>query len=434
MSGRVAPPDLPVAVVGGGVAGLVAAHRLRAAGVRALVLEASTRVGGRLRAITLDGASFEPALHALPRSAPELGALVAELGLAKSVRREPLESIQRLRRRRLVSERARSLDHVARGPLRPLRARRLRDLLEWLGETPERAGGNAATRLDDRSVADFASVVLGSRVCPELYAPLLATHFAQDAHEASRQLLFSLLNPWGEAELSLGFGLSAVPDALAARLEPRTGERVVGVLDGGAAVRLSSGGELRTSAVVLAVPAAQAAELASDLSPAERQALAGQGYSDVLHLAVSTDIDVVEAAGRAVWIPQTEGGPLGGVIRLEAPPRALLLLVARLDFAARQHDLGDKELADALLAAAGPMLPGLRERVRERRLLRLPALLPRFAPGRYRAAELLRAERSRQPERRIFLAGDYLVGPHVEGAAVSGARAAAELRARFEPQ
>ena len=39
--------DVEVAIVGGGAAGIGAARRLREAGVRALILEARDRLGGR---------------------------------------------------------------------------------------------------------------------------------------------------------------------------------------------------------------------------------------------------------------------------------------------------------------------------------------------------------------------------------------------------
>ncbi|KUF08070.1 FAD-dependent oxidoreductase, partial [Leucobacter sp. G161] len=48
-----------VAVVGGGVAGLVAARELALAGARVTVLEAAPELGGRVRAVELAGAPFD---------------------------------------------------------------------------------------------------------------------------------------------------------------------------------------------------------------------------------------------------------------------------------------------------------------------------------------------------------------------------------------
>ncbi len=51
---------MAVAVVGAGVAGLAAAARVAAGGVRVVVLEASARVGGRVRAWGGDGGGAAP--------------------------------------------------------------------------------------------------------------------------------------------------------------------------------------------------------------------------------------------------------------------------------------------------------------------------------------------------------------------------------------
>ncbi len=422
--------DVCVAVVGAGLAGLVAAHRLRTAGIDAPVFEASSEIGGRLRPETLDGVEFEPALRALPRSAPVLGGLIAELGLSKSVSRAPLEGARCLKRGALVPESTRTLDHVTRGPLTSLRAGRLRSIVEWLGGDLDPLAPDRATRLDDRSVADFARVVLGRRAGPELFAPLLATLVGHDARETSRQLLFSLLDPWGDVDISLASGLSAVPTALATGLELHTGERVESVLPSGTGVRLACGEEIRTDAVVLAVPASAVLELACELTPAERDALESVRTVGALHLAVSIER---KERGTASWIPEAEGGPVAGSIELGngAPSRQLVLLVARPHFAKTEAHRSDEELARILLDGAEGIQPGLRHRLRASKLLRLPAILPHFGPGHYRAAELLWREHARQPERRVFLCGDYLAGPHAEGAAASATRTANEVRTRL---
>ena len=48
-------PELPVVVVGAGLAGLACARRLQAAGTAVVVLEASDGVGGRVRTDLVDG-------------------------------------------------------------------------------------------------------------------------------------------------------------------------------------------------------------------------------------------------------------------------------------------------------------------------------------------------------------------------------------------
>lgn len=83
------PPehDEPIAVVGAGLAGLVCAHRLRQAGHRAIVHEASDRLGGRVWTIHdyfADGQIAEHGGELIDSDHVAMRALVAELGLSLS--------------------------------------------------------------------------------------------------------------------------------------------------------------------------------------------------------------------------------------------------------------------------------------------------------------------------------------------------------------
>ena len=77
-------PDADVVVVGAGIAGLTAAHRLREAGLRVRVLEAQSRIGGRmlsLRGHFPDGQVVELGGELIDTGHLRMRALVAELGL-----------------------------------------------------------------------------------------------------------------------------------------------------------------------------------------------------------------------------------------------------------------------------------------------------------------------------------------------------------------
>jgi monoamine oxidase len=84
--GSSSPPehDEPIAVVGGGLAGLVCAHRLKQAGHRAVVHEASDRVGGRVwtvRGVFADGQIAEHGGELIDSGHLAMRRLVAELDL-----------------------------------------------------------------------------------------------------------------------------------------------------------------------------------------------------------------------------------------------------------------------------------------------------------------------------------------------------------------
>ena len=71
-----------VIVLGAGIAGLVCARTLAEAGRRVLVLEASGRVGGRIRTVRQDGVPVELGAEFVHGRSPELWALIEEAGLS----------------------------------------------------------------------------------------------------------------------------------------------------------------------------------------------------------------------------------------------------------------------------------------------------------------------------------------------------------------
>lgn len=74
-----------IAIVGGGVAGLTAAYRLKQRGARVVVYEAGDRVGGAVRTVRSDGYLAELGPNSIAAPAPALRALIAELGLEPSI-------------------------------------------------------------------------------------------------------------------------------------------------------------------------------------------------------------------------------------------------------------------------------------------------------------------------------------------------------------
>lgn len=87
MSDETAPAGRPanVIVVGGGVAGLVAARDLARAGVPVTVLESSDRFGGQLQRHTVGGIELDAGAEAFATRGGTVQALAEELGLADAV-------------------------------------------------------------------------------------------------------------------------------------------------------------------------------------------------------------------------------------------------------------------------------------------------------------------------------------------------------------
>jgi len=405
-----------VLVVGAGLAGLTAALRLERSGASVTVIEAGERVGGRLRRDVLCGMEFEPSCPIVPARSPDLHGLAQEVGVG-----------DRVCARLLAPLRA----HDAWRPWRALGVRRLRVLLDWFGPLLDAREPERAARLDDRSVADFARLYLGGAALRQGHGAALASLFGVDPAETSRALLMLLMDPAGDLAFAHAGGSGRLPEAVAKHLsDVRTGTRAASLRADGRAVGLASGEEIEADAVVLAVPADQVCELVPNLFPAEELLFRSTAYEDRLQLAVVTEGG--SARPRDTLVRGDAGGALAALVDVTPPEetgrRRLRLLLARRDRVPDLAAAGDVELTEALLSRAERVEPGLRRRVVSTHVCRLERAVPRFAPGHYRRVARLRREQERRFEaRRLVFCGDYLVAPHLEGAVVSGERAAREL-------
>ena len=115
-----------VLVVGGGVAGLVAARSLAMQGYEVSLFEASARMGGALYAAKLSGVDIDTGAEAFAVTRPETRTLIEELGLSANIVL-PRRSDARL----LLSDGMYAMPHAMLGVPTDLTAT---DVVEILGE------------------------------------------------------------------------------------------------------------------------------------------------------------------------------------------------------------------------------------------------------------------------------------------------------------
>src|SRR5437899_3238353 len=72
-----------IAIIGGGITGLVAAYRLREKGFPVTVYEAGERVGGVIQTVRQDGYLAECGPNTITEASPKIAELVRDLNLSE---------------------------------------------------------------------------------------------------------------------------------------------------------------------------------------------------------------------------------------------------------------------------------------------------------------------------------------------------------------
>jgi oxygen-dependent protoporphyrinogen oxidase len=231
-------------------------------------------------------------------------------------------------------------------------------------------------------------------------------------------------------------GIGAIPDALATLLDVRPSTPVVQleICDRGVTA-VTDAGEFQVDHVIVAAPAHVAQDLLSpNATPAEAELLACT-YSATVNVCLGLRYGYqLPKALRDVYgflIPAREREHIAAVSieRNKSPDRAkggeLVAVFLSGEAADRLLATSDADVLAAVLPELERYLPGVDSAVTMTHLVRWPAAEPRSPVGRARAVAAYRA--APRPDRRVLLAGDYVALPWTDGAAESGAWAAAEV-------
>jgi oxygen-dependent protoporphyrinogen oxidase len=206
-----------LAVIGGGITGLAAAHaavgRARALGraVKVTVLEGASRFGGNLRTERVDGFLLDAGPDSWVASKPHATALARELGIDAAI-----VGTNEATRRYCIAWAGR-LHSVPEGlvlgvPTRLAPLVRTR-LFSWRGKARMALEPLVPARRfegdDDESIADFATRRLGHEAAERLVAPLLGGISAGDASDLSVRAAFPQLVAMEQEHGSLVLGMRA---------------------------------------------------------------------------------------------------------------------------------------------------------------------------------------------------------------------------------
>lgn len=323
-----------VVVIGAGIAGLAAAHRLVERGARVTVLEGSERVGGKLLPGEIAGVRTDFGAESMLARRPEAVALAREVGLES----------------RLQPPATASASLWTRGALRPMpkghvmgvpgSAEALAGVLS--DEGLARIGRDAElprTEVgDDVAVGEYVAERLGREVVDRVVEPLLSGVYAGDVYRISMRSAVPQLFQVAKNHTSLTEGVRelqakmaanqqtgpvfmgieggvgslplAVADAIRARGgEIRTGTPVTALRRGTDGWQVTAGGQVLTAdAVVVAVPAPAAAALLAEESPEAAAGLKAIEYASMALVTLAyRRADAALPEGSGFLVPPVDG-------------------------------------------------------------------------------------------------------------------------------
>lgn len=428
-----------IAIVGAGISGLVCAHRLAARGHRVVVFEAGEAVGGRMRTVVREGLAVDVGANLLLANYDRLHALAAEIGIAETLFAFESGAGGILRDEELTSFGPKSAFDVLRyrGVSFASRMQLLRYFLRASAWTESLDFFDLSVGDDVDEARDAYSVVserLGSEVADYLVDPFVRTFHFHGAQAISMKVFDALaaLFVGRDGFVPTGFRgfMSALPEALAARLDVRRGRAVRSVVAASgeeASVRVDGEAFDR---VVLAVPAPIALAMLEGGSVPMRVLLASTRYASTIDVAFRVPLAVAEDF-EGIWVPFRES-----VVISECANDAckgsrdgtdcVFTMGLHAETGAHWLDRSDEAIFHDVALEWSRLFPRYAGRLRGLHVERWPHAIPIYSPEHVAGvrAFLARQDGAGQGAGGVFVCGDYLNHPWVEGSIRCGEKVA----------
>jgi protoporphyrinogen/coproporphyrinogen III oxidase len=440
-----------VVIVGGGLAGLSAAWRLRHSD--ALVLESADRVGGRVRSERRGAHWLNWGGHVYAGTDSATARLLASTGVDSAAVPGSLAGLH-MNGKLLTSgrvetypfrvpmswgDRAKMVRAGAKVRLAVTRYARI--LARRPGESEAIRQQRVYDFMNDRSFADFVG-----KLPPEaeaLFAPTV-TRSSAELHEIAAGAgvgYFSLVwNIGGGLNHNILGGPSTLTETIAAALGDRIRlgavvHEVVQKADS-VVVRYRRDGvdhEVEARSVVLATQAHVTHRIAVDLDRDLRDALSKVVYGPFVSAAFLTneterrvwdDSYAIATPKRSFTVVLNQSNVVHGS-STERIPGSSLMTFSPARLARRLMDLDDADVLRTYTDDLSEVLPGFAGSVVEAQVERWPTGSPYSFPGR----GALQPTLTRRRGGRVFLAGDYLGTLYTETAVQTGLTAAQDVRA-----
>ena len=433
---------MKIAVIGAGISGLTAAWRLQQAGHEVEVFEASDHPGGRMWSKAVDGFELDLGVHMLLVHYDRTRALIEEMGLQNQwfallsgsggvLRDQDLNSFSPGRAFDVL--RFRGIHLVARVRLfiELARAHSFGDDLDFYDLS---VGDDA---LDDEDCETFSKRRMGDEATNYVVDCFIRTFHFHGARKMSVkyfEALAALLVTRGEFQTyALRGHMRALPEALAARLLVRYASPIESVtsLEGtGVGVQLTGS---TTTAIYDAVVVATTAEVARALlrtpTAAQHGLLSHVSSSSTAVCSVAVPV-AIAGDFEGIWVPFTESQMICAVSNETCKgssdgQRCVFSVFLHEEAAAVWIARSDDEITRAVADELVRLFPRYAGHVEPLFVQRWPAALPVYGVGQVTRVKAFWDHG--QGDGGVWLCGDYLNHPWVEGAVRCGEKVAARI-------
>ena len=440
-----------VIIIGGGAAGLSAAYTLKKRGITPILLEANDRVGGRLGGDRVDGfcldegadffcASYDVAFRLCEEL--ELPLIRSEMNLGwyrngRWVRTTPIQSVGDLIRNLSPFWTLGFLSPRTAYPILKL-VREIEQQSDYLNFSSEcrivdiDGEENFGDYLDRIGLPDYLKVTLRG------FLEMTMGHIEYAGAAYMRTYLAEMLLKVDQIYVPEQ-GASALTHALVEAcgdiIRVSKPVRRVVIRDGTVTSVITDDGPIEAEAVICALPATKVADVIPDLPPEIRHTLGKITYSTGVRVVIGLDHPPLPPGWHGALYPEDETPLLlDRSINLPAitpPGKSTLDLLVGRDRAQELLPLDDEEIKCQMLGDVrrnpppDSVLPNDDEGLFTR-VYRWKEAVCMMAPGMFKGLAEMRRQLDRDVKN-LFLAGDYMRVPSVNGALASGVDAANEV-------
>jgi protoporphyrinogen/coproporphyrinogen III oxidase len=413
-----------IAVIGAGIAGLTCAYELQKAGYKVTVFEKEDFVGGRMASREKDGLIFDIGADHLCNLYTQMREYCEEFDLSwekmKFLKYGLFKDGEILKLTDTVSTISKM-----RMAFQYFKKRRIFDFFNL----------TEAVKYDVDNAYHYMESRIGKEASDLLVDGFTSTYQFHGADEISIGAMFGIIdsvqNDFSEWYLHrTKGGMSALPEALAQKLDVHTGEAISSIISKESIELISDKKTYEFDLVVLATTPNIANKILKNPTKAQRELLQQSTHSTTISLAFRVDKSLLPDTS-IVWVPSIQSKTISGYVNesmkgeeVVKDGKTLLDVWLHEDFAKEIINLSDEEIFEAVKKEVPKVCPWIKssEDIESFDLHRWEYAMPKFSQGHLtRVDQFLK---SHQGQNSVYLCGDYMNSPWTEGALRCGQRTA----------